>query len=79
MYAHLHRCVVVVVCLVSTADVPAVLFELLQTVQHCLSEQLASSGCSPNTAFTWNRPQLLHTGVQPGQVTTNLLKTEKKG
>lgn len=56
-----------------------VLLKLLQTVQHCLTQQLASSGCSSDTTFPRNRPQLLHAGTQSGQVTTNLLKIAEKG
>ena len=74
IYAHLHRCVVA--GLVASTGVSDVLFKLLQAVQHCLSQQLASSGCSSDTTLTWNRPQLLDTGTQPRQVTTNLLKTD---
>lgn len=72
IYAHLHRRVVA--GLVASTGVSDVLFKLLQTVQHCLSQQFASSGCSSDTTFTWNRPQLLDTGTQPGEVTMNLLK-----
>lgn len=70
--AHLHRCVAA--GLAACTDVPDVLFKLLQTVQHGLSEQLASPGCSSHTAFTWDGPQLLHTRAQPGQVPTHLLQ-----
>lgn len=73
--AYLHICVVA--GLVACTGMSDVLFKLLQTVQHCLSQQLTSSGCSSDTAFTCNRPQLLNTGMQPGQVTTNLLKIER--
>ncbi len=75
VYAHLHRRVAA--GLVASTGMSDVLFILLQTVQHCLSQQLASSGCSSDTTVTWNRPQLLHTGTQPSQVTTNLLKIER--
>lgn len=79
IYVHLHRCVVA--GLVASTGVSDVLLKLLQTVEHSLPQQLASSGCPSDATFTWNRPQLLHTGTQPGQVTTNLLKIgrEEKG
>ena len=57
----------------AASRVSHVLFKLLQTVQHGLLQQISSSGCSDDAAFTWNRPQLLNAGMQPGQVTTDLL------
>lgn len=55
------------------------LIKLLQTVQHRLAQQLASSGHSFDTTFTRESPQLLDAGAQPGQVTTDLLKEERRG
>ena len=73
---HLHR--YVVAGLDASAGVSDVLLELLQTVQHRPTQQLSSSGCSSDASFTWNRPQLLHTGTQPGQVTTDLLQIQRE-
>lgn len=76
IYPHLQR--YVVAGLVGSAGMSDILFKLLQTVQHCLSQQLASSGCSSDTAFTRNRPQLFNTGTQPSEVTTNLLEVDRE-
>jgi len=74
--ADLHR--YIVAGLAASAGMSDVLFKLLQTVQHCLTQQLASSGCSSDAAFTWKSPQLLHAGAQAGQVATDLLKVQRK-
>ena len=73
--AHLHRHVVA--GLAASTGVSDVLLELLQTVQHRLSQQLAPSSRSSGTTFTWNGPQVLDTGVQPGQVTTDVLELKQ--
>lgn len=72
MKHHLQR--YVAAGLTAYAGMSDVLFKLLQTVQHCLSQQFVSSGRSSDTTFVRNRPQLLHAGTQPCEVTTNLLE-----
>lgn len=71
-HPHLQGCVVA-----WGASVAHVLLKLLQTVKHCLLQQLSRPRCLSDTTFAGNRPQLFHAWPQPRQVPTNLLEQAK--